>query len=382
MGRIGDLVVFIPFTAPEEEIEIEITQCKKKFARGRILKILKASPLRVAPLCNYYGTCGGCCYQHVDYALQLQIKRSQVGEAFVRIGKFTDPPVEEIRASFPNYHYRGKAQYHLAESADGCKPGFLDVSGGRIIGIERCELMEETINEKAHLPERKSPARAEKDTRFTVWADLPDAETNSKGPVVRLVHGKKFLVPRDGFFQNNLFLTNTLVDDVLKLGLRGKIDTALDIYCGCGLFSVFLASFAERVIGIELNKKAIRYAGLNAAGENIKNINFICGDAGEELLKRDFLSLGGRIDLLVLDPPRAGCSPSVLQATARLLPQRIVYVSCNPATQARDIRSLVDAGYELSVLRPLDMFPQTGHIEVIAALERRQGIGKSANCWK
>ncbi len=148
VGRVDNFVVFVPFAAPEDELEIEIVQLKKKFARGKILQIVKPSPMRVSPLCRYYENCGGCCYQHLNYEYQLEIKKKQVEEVFGKIGKIATPPVLKIIAAPKAYHYRGKAEFHASMTPNGCKIGFLDVSGSEIVDIERCEIMEETINEK------------------------------------------------------------------------------------------------------------------------------------------------------------------------------------------------------------------------------------------
>ncbi|PKN70005.1 MAG: hypothetical protein CVU54_08220 [Deltaproteobacteria bacterium HGW-Deltaproteobacteria-12] len=365
IGRIDNFVVFVPFAAPGDELEIEIKKCKKSFARAKILKIIKASPLRVSPLCSYYENCGGCCYQHISYGRQLEIKKMQVEEAFVKIGRINAPPVLSVAASLPDYHYRGKAQIHRS----GGRLGFLDVSGSKIVDIKRCEIMEETINDKIGRLRENASIRHAEDTRLTIWSDLPGDDKAEKGQIRRVVKDKQFLVSADGFFQNNLFLTETLVDEIRMLALSGPVNTVVDVYCGCGLFSIFLAPFAKSVCGIESNPRAVKFARINAEKENIQNVKFICGDAGEELLKREFSTLVGRIDLLILDPPRVGCSETVLKEIAFLLPQRLIYVSCNPGTQARDVQRLIGFGYKLRRILPLDMFPHTQHIEVIALLE-------------
>ena len=370
VGRINNFVVFVPFAVPEDELEIEITQCKRKFSRGKILRIIKASPLRVKPLCSYYENCGGCCYQHISYDQQLEIKKQQVEEAFVKIGKITAPPVMAPVASPQSYHYRGKAQCHQIKSSAGPKLGFLDISGGLVVDIERCEIMEETINEKISRLRENVFIGDKDDARLTIWSDLPGEHEVKKGQIKRIVKGKEFLVPSTGFFQNNLFLTEALVDEVILMAFSGQLDTVIDVYCGCGLFSIFMAPFAKEVFGIELNPQAVKFAQINAAKENIKNVTFICGDAGEELLKRAILSPSGAIDIMILDPPRIGCSQSILQTIAGLQPRRLIYVSCNPATQARDVKLLNEFGYKLLSLLPFDMFPQTQHIEVIALLEQ------------
>jgi len=372
VGRIDNFVVFVPFAAPEEELEIEISKRKKKYARGKILKIVKASPWRVPPVCGYYKKCGGCCYQHISYEKQLAIKKQQIVESFMKIGRIAEPPVLEIVPSPASYSYRGKAQFHLIKSTRGPELGFLDISGRQLVNVRRCEIMAEAINAQIRRFPLAAVMAGKKDSRLTVWSDAQTGGAGEEGQIKRLVKGIEFRVPPEGFFQNNLFLTETLADEVCRLALADRLETLIDAYCGCGLFSILLAPSAKKVIGIELDEMAIKYAMLNAGTAHRTNIEFICSDVGEELLnKKNMLPPRGTIDLFILDPPRAGCQTSVLQALALLQPQRIIYVSCNPATQARDCRNLMKFGYNLVSLLPLDMFPQTQHMEVIGLLVRR-----------
>ncbi|MGA2781933.1 MAG: class I SAM-dependent RNA methyltransferase [Smithella sp.] len=370
VGRIDNFVVFVPFAAPGDELEIEITQLKKKFVRGKILKIIKPSPTRVNPLCRYYENCGGCCYQHLKYEHQLEIKKKQVEEAFWKIGKMASPPVLETIAAPKVYHYRGKAQYHAESKSRGWKIGFLDISGGELVDIEHCEIMEETINEKIRLLRGNKQLRRNTDAQLTIWSDCLPGEACEKESIIRIVKDKKFIVPRDGFFQANLYLTDKLVDEVCRLAASDEISTLVDAYCGNGLFSIFLSSCAENVIGIEINEKSVKYARINAENAGVKNAKFIHGDI-KKVLQERFLPPENKIDLIVLDPPRIGCEKTMLKAMVALQPQKIIYISCNPATQARDVKYLNDCGYDLQSLLPLDMFPQTEHIEVIGFIEKR-----------
>ncbi len=365
VGRIDNFVVFVLFSAPGDELEIEITQVKKKFVRGRILKIIKESPLRVKPLCRYYEKCGGCCYQHLNYEYQLKIKKKQVQDAFWRIGKIINPPVFDIIASPQVYHYRGKAQYHISTVSHEREVGFLDVSGGGLVNIDHCEIMEETINETLRVLRSNKQFQSDASGQLTIWSGCGSGK--EKESIVRTVKGKNFLVPRDGFFQANLFLTDRLVDEVCRLCSMDGVNTLVDAYCGSGLFSIFLSSFAAKVIGIEINEKSAQYARINAENHGIKNADFIHGDI-EDIFREKFLPQDNRIDVIVLDPPRVGCKKTVLKTMANLQPQRIIYISCNPATQARDIKYLNEWGYNLKSLNPLDMFPQTEHIETIGFL--------------
>ena len=367
VGRIDNFVVFVPFSASGDELEIEVIQLKKNFVRGRKLRIIKKSPFRVKPLCCYYEKCGGCCYQHLDYEYQLKIKKKQVEDAFRKIGKIANPPVLDTIASPEVYHYRGKAQYHTEAVPSGRRIGFLDVSGGKLIDIEQCEIMEKTINEKMHALRENMLLKSDVDMQQTIWSDCLPEKKNEKGSIIRIVKGNNFLVPSDGFFQANLSLTDKLVDEVCLFCSVNKVNTIVDAYCGSGLFSVFLSSFAENVIGIEINEKSVKYARINTENFGVKNAEFIHGDI-EDVFKERFLSQGNRIDLIVLDPPRVGCKKTALKAIIDLQPQKIIYVSCNPATQARDIKYLNEYGYDLKCLLPMDMFPQTEHIEVIGFL--------------
>ena len=369
VGRVDNFVVFVPFAAPDDELEVEIVELKKKFARGRIVNISRPSPLRNVPLCGHYENCGGCCYQHLNYEQQLKIKKKQVSDAFLKIGKIVSPPVLDPIASPQAYHYRGKAQCHTAKEAYGWKLGFLDVSGSEIVDIARCEIMEETINDKIK-ELRDNPKLLSMESNLTIWSGLSDDASQNSDQIKRMVKGKEFLVPDGGFFQANLYLTDRLVDEVCRLVAPGKINTLVDAYCGSGLFSIFLSSYAQNVFGIETGKQAVKFAKINAERHGALNTKFICGEV-ENVLPQEFASGSESIDLLVLDPPRSGCDGSVLKAISTLRPQKVIYISCNPATQARDIKYLSEFGYDLLSLLPLDMFPQTEHIEVIGYLSLR-----------
>ena len=367
VGRVDNFVVFVPFAAPEDELEAEIVKLKKKFARGKILQIIRPSPIRVSPLCRYYENCGSCCYQHLSYEHLLKIKRKQVEEAFSKIGEIAAPPVLDPLASPEPYHYRGKAQLHAVKTKQGFQAGFLDISGSQIADIERCEIMEETINDKLRILRQNKQQLRNNDARLTIWSGLL---ADQKGTVTRMVRGKTFLVPRGGFFQANLCLTDQLVDEVCRLAISKEINTLIDAYCGSGLFSIFLAPYAKSVVGIEISEKSVKYAQINAANADVKNVRFVQGKV-ENILPGEFLSSKKESNLIVLDPPRSGCSKSVLKTIADLKPQNVIYISCNPATQARDVKYLNEHGYTLLSLLPVDMFPQTEHIEVIGLLATR-----------
>jgi tRNA/tmRNA/rRNA uracil-C5-methylase (TrmA/RlmC/RlmD family) len=365
VGRADGFVIFVPFTAPDDIVEIEIVERKKKFARGRLLKIIEPSPQRTQPLCRYYGRCGGCAYQHIRYDQQLKIKKKQIEEAFLKIGGLLQPQVCEVIPSPHPYAYRGKATLHAVKTSGGLQFGFMDVSGGRIVDIERCEIMDETINDQirqARTAASVSPGKAD----LTFWSDHPDRFDET---IVRVVKGREFLVPREGFFQANLHLTDRMVEEVCRLPGPKKRETIIDACCGSGLFSIFMAPYAKRMVGVEINEKSIKYARVNADKHGIGNAEFICGDV--EAVLRDRMQKKDAVDLIILDPPRAGLSPETLTAISGLDAEDIIYISCNPATQARDVKFLSGHGYSLRKLQPLDMFAQTEHIETIGLLQRR-----------
>jgi 23S rRNA (uracil1939-C5)-methyltransferase len=365
VGRADGFVVFVPFAAPGDVLEIEIVERKKKFARGRLLKIIKPSPHRTQPLCRYYGRCGGCSYQHLDYQYQLKIKQKQVEDAFTKIGRILQPPAGEVIGSPGHYAYRGKAQLHGVKTAGGFKLGFMDVSGGRIVDIEHCEIMDETINDQIKQARTKGNISSD-NADITFWSGSQNFPDDT---IVREVKGREFFVPRTGFFQANLYLTDRMVDEVCRLIDKKKMETIIDACCGSGLFSIFLASYAHRIIGVEINEKSVKYARINAERNKIQNAEFIRGDV-EDVLK-DMTRKKEAVDLIILDPPRTGLSPETLAALSGLKANDIIYISCNPATQARDVKFLNENGYILQGLQPLDMFAQTEHIETIGVLRRR-----------
>ena len=362
IGRVENLVVFVPFTAAGDVAEVEIRESKKRFLRGRVRTLISPSADRVDPPCPYFRRCGGCDYQHIRYEKQLDMKGRQVAEAFERIGKFAAPPVEPVLPSPAPYGYRAKAEFHVERSRDGSiRIGFMDVGGTRLVDIERCAIMEESINgQLAYLRQPlHAPLRVD---RYVVWSHTGKSEEKR---VVRIVKGKEILVSFDGFFQANTALTDALVDTVAELSAVGPRDTVLDLYCGSGLFSLFLAPSCARLTGVEIDGEAVDCAGLDVERQGIGNAVFHQGDVGN-VLEAEFGGKKGAVNVVVLDPPRTGCGREVLESLIGLGPARVVYVSCDPATLARDARLLVDGGFDLVTVRPVDMFPQTKHIECVS----------------
>jgi tRNA/tmRNA/rRNA uracil-C5-methylase (TrmA/RlmC/RlmD family) len=381
VGRVQGMAVFVPFTVTNEEVAVEITSVRKKFALAEVKRIFQPSEYRVAPACGYFGQCGGCQFQHIAYEQQLVIKEKQVRDIFTRLGNFPSPPVLGIIPSPGRLHYRGKADYHVRTGKDGrlLSLGFMQGASGSVLDIARCEIVAESINESCQALRAALLAGGDKyrRDRQTIWSSSEEGkiiavpDDDAVPPLIaRIVRGGRLVVPYGGFFQINTTLLDGLVEQVLKLTDLTGSETVLDAYCGVGLFSLFLAPTAGSITGIEIVGPAIQCARENLREAGCGNALFLLGDVGE-VMKRQFTKRGRQADVVILDPPRSGCDRQVLDAVRKTAVKKVIYISCNPATQARDLRYLGEAGFSLECLQPIDMFPQTGHIEVIARLTAR-----------
>lgn len=376
VARVRDMVLFVPFTVDGDAGVVRIMDVKKTFLRGKLEELVTPSPWRVLPSCPYYLRCGGCQYQHIDYSHQLELKKNQVVESFRRIGRFPSPPVKDIHPSPLTFGYRGKAEFHLAERR-GHPPqiGFMDVNGSRVVDIARCEIMDETIN--ATLTDLRRDilagrAAVESGGTRIFWSgmnhdQLQSGEESGERKITRVVKGREIEVPAQGFFQANTAMVDSLVDTVCEMSALTSGENILDCYCGAGLFSLFLAEHARNVFAIEIDEDAVR-----AARGNFSRFGYpealVFEGAVEDVLRGPLNHKRGTMDVILIDPPRTGCDKDVLVTVAQWKPKRLIYISCDPTTQARDIRYLVDQGFLLQVLQPFDMFPQTKHIEVVALL--------------
>jgi tRNA/tmRNA/rRNA uracil-C5-methylase (TrmA/RlmC/RlmD family) len=354
VGRVDDFVVFVPFTAHGELVEVELTEVKKRFARARLRKIIEPSPERVAPACRYYGECGGCQYQHLAYPAQLAVKHKQISDLFQRVGGFAGALIDPVIPCPQPYGYRNRIMIRSQwdKFKQGLNIGYIRADNRLVVDIEECKIAEPALNEQI------------KEVRLH-----PPPKGGLK--VVLRVAAPGWQVPRDSFFQNNFFLLPRLVE-VIRDRLRSSGTKFLfDVYCGVGFFSLELAGDVERFAGIEVDTAAIKAARANAATRGATNGEFITGRA------EDFLpGMLSRFDpgnaTVILDPPRTGCPPEMLQVLSEARPAQILYVSCHPATLARDLNILCSSGvFELSRITPLDMFPQTQHVECVADLRRK-----------
>lgn len=364
VGRYGKMVVFVPFTVDGDTVSVTIAVVKKRFATAEPQFVHTPSPFRVTPQCAAYTRCGACTYQHIVYDHQVTLKRQQVHDSLKRIGKFDNILVEDTIPSPQAYGYRGKADFHVSTGkAQERVIGFAARATNSIIDLKRCEVVHESINKALFLMRQQKPQAG----RWSLWSVPADEDSESR--IVRQVKGREMLVPRDGFFQANLYLTDILVDVVEELCNLSGTETVIDGYCGSGLFSLFLAPRCGRLCGIEAEGNATRCAEENIKRAGIKSAVFYTGDMAR-ILREQFIRERIPVDIALVDPPRIGLEPDTIGALGTLKPPKIVYVSCYPATLARDLRALADSGYSIVRVQPLDMFPQTSHIETVVLLEQ------------
>ena len=396
LARLPDgRAVFIPYALPEELLRIRLVEEKERYARGVITEILTPSPDRIQPRCPHFQDCGGCHYQHIPYQEQLRIKETILVDQLRRVGKIDSPPVKPIRPSPSPWNYRNHIQFHVAE--DG-RPGFLKNRSSEIVPIQECHLPEESLNRiwpsfsLEYIPglDRISLRAGEEgqDTLiilesqgrepFDFSVDLPlSAVLQGPGGEIVLsgddftiipVLDFPFVVSAGSFFQTNTRVAESLVTYALEVLPLEEDSVCLDVYCGVGLFSAFLAPRVKKVIGIESSSSACEDYLYNLA--EFENVELY------DLPAEDVLSvLDISPDIILLDPPRAGLSKKVLDSVANLGPDLIAYISCDPATLARDLGRFHKKGFSLEESTPFDMFPQTYHVESFNLLRRTAARG-------
>jgi len=356
VARWNDFVVFVPFVLPGETVGVELTEVRKRFARARLIEVLRASRDRVAPLCRYFGECGGCQYQHIDYPAQLRLKHKQVVDIFQRIGACSGADIRPLVPSPQSYGYRNRIMVRSQwdKFKQGLNIGFIRHDNRLVVDVRECLIAEPALNEQL---------------------DNVRAHPPPKGGlkvILRTTPGE-WDVPRDSFFQNNSLLLPELVAAVRECVLDSGIRHLVDAYCGVGFFALELADLVESFTGIEIDLVAIRSARTNATRRLRTNGEFIPGDVGQvlpELLQR----VSPADTAVLVDPPRTGCAAATLRLLGEMRPAQIVYVSCHPATLARDVDALCREGvYRLVKVVPLDMFPQTQHVECVADLRLSAG---------
>ncbi len=429
IGKIDGYPLFVKDALPGDLAEVRLTKVKKNYAYARLERLLETSPDRATPRCPLHRRCGGCQIQALSYEKQLEYKETKVREDLIRIGGFVDPPVLPVLGMEEPYHYRNKAQFPFGRDREGrLVTGFYAGRTHSIVpgtdcalGVPENQRILETIlefmNEKGiepydektgkgllrHALLRKAFATGELMVCLVInGKSFPDISGLSDrlfeipgmtsltlnvnrrntnvilGEEIIPVRGQTFITDRIGdisyqisplsFYQVNPVQTEKLYRTALAYaGLTGE-ETVWELYCGIGTISLFLARNARRVCGVEIVPQAVEDARRNAALNGITNVEFYLGKA-EEVLPQKYEKDGIQADVMVVDPPRKGCDAACLDTMLRMKPQRIVYVSCDPATLARDLKILcADGAYELQKVQPVDMFPQTAGVENVALL--------------
>ena len=380
-GRLGEAMachegqdIFVLGGIPGESVLAEVVRIRRKYVAARVVKVLSPSHDRVEPPCQYYGQCTGCQWQHLDYHAQLTNKREKVVDALQRVGSLNDIKVLNTLPSPAEYGYRNHARFTVGKAGD---LGFVNRETRRFVRIDRCMLMHEGIN---HILDKlqdrcgettQLAVRAGRDTGdFLVQPPLKNTEVavpTGQKHYRESVDNREFRVASPSFFQVNIDQTSSLIKVVREaVSLSGK-EVLLDAYTGVGTFAVLLAPFVKQVYAIEESSAAVADARENATG--IDNVEFLLGKT-EEILA----DLPQAPDVVILDPPRAGCQTSALEKLLSLRPPRLVYVSCDPETLARDLKVLCAEDYSVDHIQPLDMFPQTHHVECVAVLQLKQTL--------
>ena len=416
VGRLSDgRAVFVPGALPGEEVEIELTEVKDRFARGALKKILTPSPDRVTPDCPYYGSCGGCAARHMTYERACVLKREKVYNALTRIGGIADAVVLDTIPSPRTDGYRNKAEF----ARDNGRVGVFEEGSHSVIDAEKCLLQDEKANallgflreNTGKLPVRcivtrvnsmgevmltlslsyptdisalakavterfdfvKSVYSCRLALRPTHALDGPCTLVLGKETLTETLCGLSFNVSPKSFFQVNRLQAEKLYETAISLaGLTGS-ENVCDIYCGAGTISLCAARSAAHVTGIEIVPDAIRDAKENAKQNRLTNTTFLCGDAAKLY---PALSKKTPFDTVITDPPRAGMDKAVVDALLANPPRKIIYVSCDPGTLARDIKRLTaDNTFRMEKAVPVDMFPGTHHVETVVCLRREKVDG-------
>jgi tRNA/tmRNA/rRNA uracil-C5-methylase (TrmA/RlmC/RlmD family) len=359
VGRMDDFVVFVPFVALGETVEAEITEVKKSFARGKLVRVITASAERVQPECAHFGACGGCQYQHLSYAEQLRVKHKQIADLFHRIGGIEKDVVAPVVPCPAPYGYRNRimirSQWNKPEQK--LNIGFVRWDCGLVEDVVECKIAEPALNAQIkHVRANPPPKGGIK--------------------VVLRIPPEDWTVPPDSFFQNNFFLLPKLVATARAMLCEGHTRHFVDLYCGVGFFGIELADAVESFVGVEYDAHAIKSARKNAAARGRTNGEFIAGMV-EDVLPGLVSKLKPEATTVMIDPPRKGCRPEALELLRKVRPAQLIYVSCHPATMARDLNILCEGGvFDLVRVVPLDMFPQTQHVECVADLRAMPANGE------
>lgn len=429
IGKVDGFTVFVEGGLPGDRVLIKATTVKKSYGIGKLLKVLEPSPHRIQPPCAIAHRCGGCQVMHMDYQAQLDIKRSRVEENLKRIGKIDAKVLPTLGMENP-YEYRNKAQFPVGMTEGKAIMGFYEKGSHSIVDTQYCHI-QHPINEKIvklikeyieryqitvydentkkglirhivtkvgyqtgeimvvvitngkSLPHQQELISLLKDNvegLESIVQNINDKNTNvifgketitlyGRDHIVDYIGDLKFNISAQSFFQVNPMQTKVLYEKALDYAQLTGEETVFDIYCGIGTISLFLAQKATKVYGVEVVEAAILDAKKNAEINEMTNTEFYVGEA--EKVVPELYKKGIKADVVVVDPPRKGCEEVVLDTIVNMAPKRVVYVSCNPATLARDLAYLQDKGYGTVEVQPVDMFPHTAHVETVVLITRK-----------
>lgn len=373
VARVDGWVVFVPFCLPGETVLARVYRNDKNCSHADLVEVLEPSESRVTPACPLFGTCGGCQYQHFSYEGQLAWKTRQVRELLKHMAGI-EFPVNDCHPSPQLWNYRSKITPHFDQPRDGQvgNIGFLAVGRrSQIIDVPTCPIAMREINDA--LPAQRESIRANAHTfkrgaTILMRATQGRIETNPKAVATEQVGGVSFDFLAGDFFQNNPFILPGFTGHVARKAREGGARYLVDAYCGSGLFALTLAKDFEQVAGVEVSETAADWARRNAEANGITNARFMAASAEAIFGQIDFPAAETTV---VIDPPRKGCTREFLDQLAAFAPARVVYVSCDPATQVRDLAILRELGFGLEDIQPFDLFPHTRHLECIMTLTRQ-----------
>lgn len=379
----GGITVFVPLAAPGDRLRVRVTEVRRRFLRAEVVEVISAGPARVAPRCQVFGRCGGCAWQHLDYAAQLEAKRGILADALRRIGRHDLAAMPDVMASPEPYGYRARARllgrdgvagYRARRSHTLCPAAECPVL---VPGLEPAlaEVRRRTARDRA-LREWQAEIGSDGRVRIAEMGESVEAThedvADADERVGIAVGGDVVALSSGSFGQANALLWDALHARVVEAAGRGE--RVLELYAGAGFFTLALARRFGRVEAVESSRTAVDDLRRNLARADLDNVDVMRGRVDSVVPRR----VTGRPDVVVLDPPRTGVSAPVAQGIAKLSPRRIVYLSCDPATLARDTARMVEAGYALVHAEGFDLFPQTAHLEALAVLERSSSSSAAA----
>lgn len=373
VGRYGNWVVFVPYSLPGERVRARIYRNDKNCSMADLVEVLEAAPQRVEPVCPLFGACGGCQYQHLSYSAQLEWKTAQVAD-LMRLQAGLELPVNPAVPSPQTYGYRSKItpHFHKPKDAKIASIGFLRTgSRSEVCDVKQCPIAMQAINDALPAVRKATQQAASQYKRgATLLMRVSEGTviTNSNAICTEQVGNLSFHFLAGDFFQNNPFILPAFTGYVARQACADGIHYLVDAYCGSGLFALTLAPHFDKVMGVEVSETSADWARANARSNGISHAFFLAASAEAIFEQVDFPAEESAV---VIDPPRKGCDKAFLNQLFAFAPKRVVYVSCNPATQIRDLAEFDKAGYRVADVQPFDLFPQTKHLECVATLEKQ-----------